>query len=207
MNILRTPLDQIRGRSMSNIILSTERLNLRTWQATDIPLMAAINADPLVMEHFPSTQDLMRTQKMIDYIIQHYEKHGYGVYAVETKDTHQFIGFVGLDHPLFEIPNLKPKKSEVVEILWRLSSEHWNKGYATEAATAVLRYAFTELKLDEVFSFSVVANSRSRHVMEKIGLHHSEDDDFDYPKLDESSPLRRHVLYRLTQEEYFNLFD
>lgn len=164
--------------------------------------MTAINADALVMEHFPSTLDLIRIQKMIDYIIQHHEKFGYGLYAVEIKATHEFIGFVGLDHPSFEIPNVKPKKSGVVEILWRLSSKHWNNGYATEAAKAVLNYAFTELKLDEIFSFAVTANTRSRRVMEKIGLHHSEYDDFDHPKLDEVSPLRRHVLYRLTREEY-----
>lgn len=183
----------------SKIILTTPRLILRTWKPSDIALMAAINSDPLVMEYFPATQNIVATQASIDYITQHYKNYGYGVYAVEIKDTHEFIGFVGLDHPSFEIPNFKPIGLPIVEILWRLSSSHWGKGYATEAARAVLHYAFTELNLDEIISFAVVANFKSRRVMEKIGLHHSDKDDFDHPKLEEKNPLRRHVLYRLTR--------
>lgn len=90
----------------------------------------------------------------------------------------------------------------IVEIGWRLSSKHWGQGYATEAAKAVLDYAFTELDLNEIISFTVVANAKSRRVMEKIGLHHSEADDFDHPKLSEDSPLKRHVLFRLTRDSY-----
>lgn len=183
------------------IILTTDRLILRTWKPSDITLMAAINSDPLVMEYFPATQDIVATQAMIDYINQHYKRFGYGIYAVEMKDTHEFIGFVGLDQPSFEIPNFKPVGLPIVEILWRLSSNHWGKGYATEAASAVLHYAFVELNIDEIISFAVAANSKSRRVMEKIGLHHSETDDFNHPKLEEKSPLRRHVLYRLTRKE------
>lgn len=187
------------------IILTTDRLILRTWKTSDIPLMATISSDPLVMEHFPATQDIADTQTLIDHINQHYEKFGYTAYAVEIKDTHEFIGFVGLSHPPFEIPNFQPKSLPIVEIGWRLSSSHWGKGYATEAAKAVLHYAFTELNLREIISFTVVANIKSRHVMEKIGLHHSETDDFNHPTLDEDSPLKRHVLYRITRDNYQRL--
>lgn len=184
------------------IILTTERLILRTWKSSDIPLMTAISSDPLVMEHFPSTQDFAATQTLIDNINQHYKKFDYSLYAIETKDTSEFIGFVGLIQPSFKIPNFIPKGLPIVEIGWRLSSQHWGKGYATEAAKAVLHYAFTELKLNEIISFTAVANTKSRHVMEKIGLHHSETDDFDHPKLSDDSPPRRHTLYRLTRNEY-----
>ncbi|HLB42377.1 MAG TPA: GNAT family N-acetyltransferase [Gammaproteobacteria bacterium] len=187
---------------MEKIILSTERLILRTWKPSDIPLMAAISSDPLVMEHFPATQDITATQALVNHINQHYEKFGYALYAVEIKDTHEFIGFVGLNHPPFEIPNFQPTSLPIVEIGWRLSSKHWGKGYATEAAKAVLHYAFTELNLIEIISFTVAANIKSRRVMEKIGLHHSENDDFDHPKLEENSPLKQHVLYRLTRTEH-----
>lgn len=186
----------------SKIILITDRLILRTWKHSDVMLMANINSDPLVMEHFSSTQDMTATQAAIDRINQHYEKFGYTLYAVETKDTQEFIGFVGLNNPQFEIPNFQPYSMPIVEIGWRLSSKHWNKGYATEAAYAVLNYAFTELNLNEIISFTVIANTKSRHVMEKIGLRHSEKDDFDHPKLAEASPLKRHVLYRLTRNQY-----
>lgn len=184
----------------AKIILTTDRLILRTWKTSDIPLMTTISSDPLVMEHFPATQDIAATQALIDRINQHYENFGYTAYAVETKDTHEFIGFVGLSHPPFEIPNFQPKGLPIVEIGWRLSLNHWGKGYATEAAKAVLHYAFTELNISEIISFTVVANIKSRRVMEKIGLHHT--DDFDHPKLEENSPLRRHVLYRITRDNY-----
>lgn len=187
---------------MTKIILSTERLILRTWKPDDTPLMTAISSDPMVMEHFPALQDNVATQALIDHINQHYETFGYAAYAVEIKDTHEFIGFVGLNHPPFEIPNFHPKGSPIVEIAWRLSSKHWGQGYATEAAQAVLYYAFTELNLQEIISFTVPANTKSRHVMEKIGLNHSEADDFDHPKLEENSHLKRHVLYRLARDNY-----
>lgn len=186
---------------MSHIILSTDRLNLRTWQPADVAQMSAISADPLVMEYFPSIQNAERTQQMIEYIAKHFEQYGYGLYAVELKNT-GFIGFVGLDHPAFEIPGLDVPRSEVIEIGWRLSSKHWNKGYATEAAKAVLHYAFTTLNIDQICSFTTVENHRSRRVMEKIGLHHSKTDDFDHPNIDMNHPLKRHVLYRLKQSEY-----
>ena len=186
----------------TKIILTTDRLILRTWKASDIPLMTAISSDPMVMEHFPAIQDSAATQGLINHINQHYEQFGYALYAVEIKDTHEFIGFVGLNQPPFEIPNFQPKGLPIVEIGWRLSSKHWGQGYATEAAKAVLHYFFTELDLNELISFTVAANANSRRVMEKIGLHHSEANDFDHPKLEEDSPLKRHVLYRLTRDNY-----
>lgn len=98
------------------IILTTERLILRTWKASDLPLMTAISSDPLVMEYFPSTQDITATQALIENINRHYIKFGYSLYAVETKERHEFIGFVGLNQPSFEITNFIPKSLPVVEI-------------------------------------------------------------------------------------------
>lgn len=180
-----------------HIILTTERLVLRTWVPSDAPAMAAINADPLVMKHFPGTQDAAATQALIDHINAHQQQFGYSLYAVELKASQTFIGFVGLNQPSFVIPNFQPKSTPIVEIGWRLSARHWGKGYATEAAQAVLTHAFTTLHLAEIISFTVVANTASRRVMEKIGLHHDAADDFDHPNLAADSPLRRHVLYRL----------
>ncbi|GJM06896.1 MAG: hypothetical protein DHS20C10_06300 [marine bacterium B5-7] len=80
--------------------------------------------------------------------------------------------------------------------------EHWGKGYATEAAKAALNFAFAELKLPEVVSFTTKENWRSRRVMEKIGLQYNPGDDFHHPKLNKESPLSLHVLYRLSQNAY-----
>lgn len=189
----------------SKIIITTERLKLRTWLMEDIPMMALISSDPKVMEYFPATQDLKATERLINRINEQYKNYGYTLYATEIKETGEFIGFVGLSHPPFIIPDFKSSVRPIVEIGWRLSSDHWGKGYATEAAKAVLAYAFNVLNLNEIISFTTIANVRSRKVMEKIGLCHDEQDDFAHPMLDDNSPLTKHVLYRLTRDQYLTL--
>ena len=84
---------------------------------------------------------------------------------------------------------------------WRLAREHWGHGYATEAADTALAYAFDDLGLDEVVSFTTVANARSRRVMERLGMTHDPADDFEHPLLAEDDPIRPHVLYRLRRDD------
>ncbi|MDF1646345.1 MAG: GNAT family N-acetyltransferase [Legionellaceae bacterium] len=180
-------------------ILETERLILRTFEVSDFDGMLAINQDPQVMAHFPGLVDAVGTQTLIDKINQHYTEYGYSLYAVELKSTGEFIGFVGLLTPGFDA-HFTPN----TEIGWRLSQRHWGFGYAPEAAHAVLAYAFNILELPELVSFTVVNNSNSRRVMEKIGLKHDEKDDFNHPNLSADSPLSRHVLYRLSREDYLS---
>jgi len=178
-------------------ILETKRLILRTWQDDDLEPMTAINQDPKVMEYFPSIQDRDSTYCFIECVKKHQEQHGFSLYALALKPTGEMIGFVGLQYAQFNA-HFTP----AVEVGWRLAFEHWKKGYATEAAQAVLHYAFTQLDLDEIVSFTTSGNIASQRVMEKIGLHHNKKDDFDHPKLSTISPLCRHVLYRITKQEY-----
>ncbi len=178
-------------------IIETARLILRTWQDADLEPMLAINQDPRVMEYFPALGDRESTKLLMENIRQHHEEHGFSLYAVELKETQEFIGFVGLAFPSFDA-HFMP----AVEIGWRLAFAHWSKGYATEAAKAVLHYAFTKLNLEEVVSFTVSSNFRSRQLMKRIGLHHNPQDDFDHPKLADDSLLKRHILYRLSKTEY-----
>lgn len=84
----------------------------------------------------------------------------------------------------------------------RLAFNHWGKGYATEGALAALKYGYETLNLEEIVSFTTVTNHRSRHVMEKIGMHHRPEDDFDHPAFAEGHPLRMHVLYRLEKAKW-----
>ena len=115
--------------------------------------------------------------------------------AVEASGT--FIGFVGLAEPRFEAPF-----TPCVEIGWRLRRDAWGHGYATEAAEAVLAHGFETLRLPEIVSFTTVANEPSRAVMRRLGMHHDPAEDFDHPSVPEGHPVRRHVLYRLTAEEW-----
>ena len=178
------------------IILKTKRLILRTWKEQDLDPMSAINQDPLVCEFLPKIGDLAATKALIQLFINHYEKYGFTAYAVDLRSNGKFIGFVGL-----LIPSFEAHFTPAVEIAWRLDSKCWGKGYATEAAKAIVDFAFATLKLEEVVSFTVENNIRSRRVMEKIGMHHNLQDDFDHPKLQKNSPLCRHVLYRLSHSK------
>lgn len=181
-------------------ILETERLLLRTFQEDDDKSMIAINQDEKVMQFFPSVPTEEETIAFINKVIAHQEQHGFSLYATEIEKTGEMIGFVGLLTATFEA-HFTP----AVEIGWRLSSKHWNHGYATEAAKAVLDYAFNERKLDEVVSFTSVLNKPSIRIMQKMGLHTSSEDDFDNPNVPAGSPLVKHVLYKLKRTEYLSL--
>lgn len=180
-----------------NNMIQTEHLLLRPWRTQDLDPFAAINADPAVMEFFPSTLTREESDHLARTIITRFEQQGWGFWAVTVLGGAEFIGFVGLNPVSFEAPF-----TPAVEVGWRLAHEHWGKGYAPEGAQAALRYAFTQLKLDEVVSFTPVSNHRSRRVMEKIGMHHNPLENFERPTLPEGHPLRLHVLYRIGREEW-----
>lgn len=171
--------------------LLTARLLLRQWRADDREPFARINADPRVMLHFPAPLSRAESDDLADRIVAHFGVHGFGLFAVELRETGQFAGYIGLLVPKFEA-HFTP----AVEIGWRLDADLWNRGMATEGAREVLRYAFEELRLPEIVSFTVPANLASRRVMEKIGMARDRAGDFDHPRLPEGHPLRRHVLYR-----------
>jgi ribosomal-protein-alanine N-acetyltransferase len=173
-------------------VLETERLILRDRRAADRQPFAQMNADPLVMEFMPATLSNSESDLFMDKIEEHIQTHGFGLFAAELRASLSFIGFIGLS-----IPSFQARFSPCVEVGWRLSAIHWGKGLATEGAREVIRYAFGVLRLDDVVSFTVPENIRSRRVMEKLGMEHDPADDFDHPKLPEGHPLRRHVLYRL----------
>jgi 3-dehydroquinate dehydratase/shikimate dehydrogenase len=179
------------------ISIRTDRLILRQWKKGDLEPFASINADPRVREYFPGLQTREESDHSVSLVSGHIEKYGWGFWAASLVETGEFIGFIGLEDVYFQA-NFVP----AVEIGWRLAYKHWGKGYATEGALACLRYGFKTLKLDEIVSFTAVENTRSRRVMEKIGMHHDSKDDFDHPKLPEGHPLRRHVLYRLDRDEW-----
>ncbi len=185
------------------IILETKRLILRTFKDEDLDPMAQINQDPKVMEYFPAVGDKEQTRIHIKRINDHYDKYGFSLYAVEIKNTGEFIGFVGLLHR--ELDEFDASFMPATEIGWRLSSKHWGKGYAPEASKAVLEYAFNTLNLKEVVSFTSVGNQKSIRVMNKIGLKHDPKNNFYHPKLDKDHPLALHVLYKLSKEDFLVL--
>ena len=172
--------------------LRTERLLLRRWIPADRVPFAAMNADPRVMQYLPAALSRDESDLLIARIDAHFDRRGFGLWAVEIPDVAPFAGFIGLAIPGFDAPF-----TPCVEIGWRLPTEHWGRGYATEGARAVLAFGFETLELDEIVSMTVPDNLRSRGVMERIGMVHNPADDFDHPVLPEGHALRRHVLYRI----------
>ena len=176
--------------------LRTSRLVLRRWRRSDRDPFAALNADPAVVEHFPAPLTRAESDSMIDRIEAHFDEHAFGLWALELAETNEFIGFTGLSTPRFQA-HFMP----AVEIGWRLARSAWGHGYASEAAMRALTFGFEDVKLAEIVSFAAAGNLRSRAVMERLGMTHDPVDDFEHPMLPVDSPLRRHVLYRLSANE------
>ncbi len=176
----------------------TARLVLRSFVPEDLAPFAALNADPRVMEHFPSTLTRTQSDALAGRIVQKWSDHGHGLWAVARLDDDAFIGFVGLAVPNFDACFL-PR----IEVGWRLAAAHWGQGFAPEAATAALHWGFTHLQPpgDEFVSFTSAGNTKSRRVMEKLGMTHDPADDFDHPA-HPGWDGRRHVLYRLARHRW-----
>jgi RimJ/RimL family protein N-acetyltransferase len=182
---------------MKGPTLQTERLVLRRWLDADREPFAALNADPEVMRHFRGVLTREESDAMVDRIEARFDEKGYGLWAVQRRADGRFLGFIGLSEQTFEAPF-----TPCTEVGWRLARGAWGQGYATEGALECLHFGFEECGLEEIFSFTSAGNAKSRHVMEKIGLHHDPADDFEYPNLPPGHPLRPHVLYRLRREEF-----
>lgn len=174
------------------IILETERLLIRSWTDADRDLFREINADPKVMEFFAFRRSHAEADALLEKLNGSIRQTGLGFYALEHKETAEPVGFCGLS--LAGMPEIFP--AETVEIGWRLATRFWGNGYVTEAGRALLDFAFREKNIPAVLAFAVADNHRSTGVMERIGMRHCPQMDFDHPRVPDSHPhLKRHVVY------------
>ncbi len=177
--------------------LRTERLLLRAWRDEDREPFAEMNADPEVMRHFPAPLSRAESDEVAERIATGIDERGWGLWAVEPlegPDAGRFAGFVGLSPVPPEMPF-----APAVEVGWRLPAWAWGRGYASEGGRASLGYAFDELDVDEVVSFTAIPNEPSMAVMERIGMTRDPAGDFEHPLIAEGSHLREHVLYRVAR--------
>jgi len=168
--------------------------------ADDLPAVAAMNADPEVMRHFPAPMTSEQSVAFMDRAAKGLERDGFGMLAAEWRDTREFVGCIGLMVPAFAA-DFTP----CVEVAWRVCRRYWRRGVATEAALAVLGWGFFVCGLDEIVSFTYEGNTPSRRVMEKLGMRRDPNGDFLHPLLPAEHPLRPHVLYRLGRDEFVQL--
>lgn len=179
-------------------MLETERLRLRQWKDEDYPAYARLNADPMVMRYFPSALSVQESHEQADKLRSLITERGWGVWAVELKASGEFIGISGLHTQAGDsgIPH-----APLTEIVWRILAANWGKGYAPEAARRILQFAFEDLALDAVYSFTAKVNTPSQRVMIKVGMKNT-GEEFNHPKLESGHELERHCLYVLTKERW-----
>jgi RimJ/RimL family protein N-acetyltransferase len=178
-------------------VLTTPRLILRHWRESDLEPFAALNADPAAMEFMARCLSREESDAFARRAEADIERRGCGLWAVEAPAQRQFIGCVGL-----AVPGFQAHFTPCVEVAWRLRRECWGQGFATEAGRECLRFAFARLALAEVVAFTVPANARSRAVMGRLGMRHDASGDFDHPRLPPGHALRRHLLYRLSAQQW-----
>jgi RimJ/RimL family protein N-acetyltransferase len=179
-----------------DVALRTDRLLLRSWRPEDRMAFRELNADPRVMRWFPSTLSARESDAVADHIEEMLAAQGWGLWAVEVVGVAPFIGLIGLNRADETLGY------PVVEVGWRLAAAHWGHGYATEGARAAIRYGFEELELEDIVAITSVGSAGSQRVMTKLGMTRQPALDFDHPRLPATSPLVRHMLYRVTRAAF-----
>jgi len=177
--------------------LESARLLLRQWRDNDLPEFTRICSDPQVMRYFPAPLSRLESASLIGRQRGHFAEYGFGFWALERKNNGAFIGFTGLGVVSFEAAF-----TPAVEIGWRLAPEHWGVGYASEAAWTALGCGFEHLELERIVAFTTQANLPSQKVMQAIGMQYDPGSDFEHPQLEPDHPLRHHVLYQITRDQW-----
>ncbi|GAC1416106.1 MAG: GNAT family N-acetyltransferase [Acidobacteriaceae bacterium] len=181
----------------TSLQLETPRLILRAWREADRAPFAAMNADPAVMTYFPALMSPAESDEAILRYQRAMENTGFGFLAAEHRATGVFLGIIGAQTMRDVVPNLP---QPAVEIGWRLALYAQGQGFATEGARAVVDFCFRTLKLPELVAVTALGNRASRHVMEKLGMTHRPDLDFDHPRVPPGHPHLRHTLYQLMNQ-------
>lgn len=181
---------------MTEFRLETERLVLRSWREADIDPFHAICSDPLVMATLGPLLSREQTAALIDRCVVRERELGFTFWAVERREDARLIGWCGVIRG-----NAGPVDG-LAEIGWRLASDCWGRGYASEGARATVDWSFANLPDASLWAITNVDNLSSRAVMERLGMRRREDLDFDHPHVAADSPLVPHVTYQLARAEW-----
>lgn len=176
---------------MKTYLFKSERLGFRNWLSEDIPKMTVISSDPEVMRYFPAIATPEQTALFIERMQDMLNEKGYCYFAVDELETGVLIGFIGLYYQEFD-----SSFTPAVDIGWRLATEFWGKGYATEGARRCLEYAFSVLQLTDIISTAPLVNKPSIRVMEKIGMQKMME--FKHPRLKGNDHLENCACYTIS---------
>lgn len=151
--------------------LESARLYYRELEPEDAQDMFLLDSDPRVHTYLYDgvVTDIQQSLDVIAYVRSQYKENGIGRMAAITKDTNEFIGWVGL-----KLERNVNGRNQFYDIGYRLKPRFWGRGYATEATLFFLEYAFTVLRAQEVNAFAFSNNGVSLRVLEKCGLQQTE---------------------------------
>jgi RimJ/RimL family protein N-acetyltransferase len=180
---------------MRDVEIVTERLRLRPIRREDLDVVTTLGADERVMAWLGGSLAAEKSEAWLEKHVRQWREHGLGPFAVDRNGV--IAGFVGLSRADFDA-GIVPG----IEVGWRFVFAHWGKGYATEAARAVIGDAFDRLGLAEVVAATTPGNTRSRRVMERLEMVYSPSDTFEHPRVPEGDALRTHVVYRVTRNAW-----
>ena len=147
--------------------METGRLLLRGWRDGDLEPYARMCADPEVMRFIGNGATLTRegSGEQISRFLRHWEERGFGLWALEEKESGAFVGFAGLAYR-----EDWAEGGRKTEVGWRLDRAFWGRGLATEAAEASVAYGLEHIGLERIISIIQPENTASRRVAEKAGL-------------------------------------
>jgi ribosomal-protein-alanine N-acetyltransferase len=159
-----------------NIHIETDRLILRDIEETDAEGIFALDSDPRVHTYLGTRpiESLEEARGIIQYIRQQYVRNGIGRWAIIDKKSNDFIGWTGLKYE-------QQVRSEFgyYDIGYRLRTQYWGQGIATETARECLNYGFEKMNLNEICGAADVRHQASNHILQKIGLKFSEQFEFE----------------------------
>lgn len=161
--------------------IETEHLIGTRIQQDDLGVLYRMFTNEEVMYTLGGTRTFRETQEIHKNMMDHWEKHGYGIYMFRDKKTDEFVGRGGLKKVTLE-------GKEEIEAIYALMPTYWGKGYAQEMAKKSIEIGFEHLNLQDIVAFTASENKTSLKVMEKVGFKFEKN--FNFSNLP-------HTLYRL----------
>lgn len=170
------------------IILETERLVLREYTNEDFDWLYEILSDEETMKHYPKPYDAVGVQRWLDWSLDNYQKHGFGLWVIELKDSGAPIGDAGI--------TMQPIDGEwLPEVGYHVHKDYWRRGYGSEAASGARDWAFGNRDFATLYSYMTVENEASQATARAIGM----------TKIKEYyNESEYHAVYRITRDEWEN---
>ena len=173
---------------MKNVILTTDRLVLREYCSEDFHWLYQILSDKETMKHYPKPYDEAGVERWLEWSLDNYRKHGFGLWAIELRQTGEPIGDAGI--------TMQPIDGEwLPEVGYHIDKKYWRQGYGSEAARAARDWAFKNRDFGELYSYMTVENGPSQATARSIGMKKIKE----YSDKDENL-----AVYKITRDEWLN---